>query len=98
MANIVAPSDIADFLTDAAWALTGTKYEIIGNRNTKHENKSWVNWDYKIGDKVLLCKEDILHKSESTCHWDPLTKSRVHTNGTIRVQRRTNQNDYTLGE
>ncbi len=59
------------------------------DHNTKCENKSCVDWDYKIGDKVLLCKEGILHKSESKLHRDPWTISTVHMKWTIRVQRRT---------
>ena len=39
--------------------------------NTQHENKSRVEWDYNIGDKVLLCKEGILRKSESKYYCDP---------------------------
>ncbi len=51
--------------------------------------KSRVDWGYKIGDKVLLCKEGICCKSESRYHHDPWTISTVHTNRTIRVQCKT---------
>ncbi len=42
-----------------------------------------------MGDKVLLRKDGILHKSESEYESDPWTITLVHTNGTIRVQRET---------
>ena len=122
MANTVAPSDIADFLTDAAWAVRSTYHTVLKaspgaaifgrdmlfdipfladwnkigdhrqrqtDRNTERENKSRVDWDYKIGDRVLLRKEGILRKAESKYHKDPWTISTVHTNGTIRVHRGT---------
>jgi hypothetical protein len=53
--------------------------------NTEHENCSLRDWDYKVGDKVLLRKNGILHKSESWYESDPWTITSVHTNGTIRV-------------
>jgi hypothetical protein len=36
-------------------------------------NKTHVEWDYKFGDKLLVKKDDILHKSESLNGSDPLT-------------------------
>ncbi len=26
--------------------------------NTEWENKSWINYDYKVGDKVLMWRDD----------------------------------------
>ena len=119
MADTVAPSDILDFLTDAAWAVRSTYHMVLKaspgaaifgrymlfdipfladwnkigdyrqhqtNCNTQCENKSCMDWDYKIGDKVLLHKEGILRKSDSKYLHDPWTISTVHTYGTIRVQ------------
>lgn len=61
----------------------------MSNRSqTQCENKSLVNWDYKIGDNILLCKQGILWKSETKCHCDPWTISTLYMNGTIRVQHR----------
>ena len=55
--------------------------------NTQRENKARIDFDYKVGGKVLLWKEGILRKSESRYDSDPWTITTVHTNGTIRVQR-----------
>jgi hypothetical protein len=41
------------------------------DRNTKHESKPCVDWDYKVGDKVLLKKEGILHKAQSRYDGNP---------------------------
>ena len=121
-AKTVVPSDISNFLTDAAWSICSTYHTVlkaspgaaifgrdmlfdipfladwnkIGKHrqlqtdcNTQCENNSRLDWDYKVGDKVLLRKDGILRKSESKYHRDPWTISTVHTNGTIRVQRGT---------
>jgi hypothetical protein len=86
MADTGSESDIADFLTIAAWAIRSTYHTVLkaspgaaifgrdmlfdipfiadwnkigDNRqcqtdcNTRHENKTCVDWDHKVGDKVL---------------------------------------------
>ena len=52
----------------------------------QHENKTHVDWDYTVDDKVLLRKDGILHKTQSKCESDPQTITLVHTDGIIRVQ------------
>ena len=122
MADTVSESDIADFLTNAAWAVRSTYHTVLKaspgaaifgrdmlfdipfiadwnkigdyrqrqtDRNTRRENKTRVDWDYKVGDKVLVRKDGILRKTESKYDGDPWTITSVHTNGTIRVQRGT---------
>ena len=122
MADTAAPGDIADFLSDAAWAVRSTYHTVLKaspgaaifgrdmlfdvtfladwnkvgdyrqrqtDRNTERENTTCVDWDYAVGDKVLVRKEGILRKSESKYEKDPWTVSQVHTNGTIRIQRGT---------
>ena len=80
-----------DTLFDIPFLAHWNKKEIICNAKliATPNMKSCMDWDYKIDDKVLLCKKGILHKSESKYHRDPCTISTVHTNGTIRVQHRT---------
>ncbi len=118
MADTASDSDIADFLTNATWAICSTYHMVLkaspgaarfgrdmlfdipfiadwkkeGYRqcqtdcNTKCENKTHVDWEYKVGDKVLVKKDGILCKAESKYDNDPWTIMSVHTNGTIRVQ------------
>ena len=54
--------------------------------NTTRENNSRIDYDYKIGGKVLVLKGGILHKTESWYDSEPWTITSVHTNGTIRVE------------
>jgi len=55
-------------------------------RSNKRENGSRVNYDYKVGDKILIRKNGILRKAESIWRKDPWTITTVHTNETIRIQ------------
>ena len=73
------------FLAD--WNKIGDYRQRQTDLNTDRENRTRKDWDYKVGDKVLLRKDGILRKSESRYERDPWTITSVHTNGTIRVQR-----------
>jgi hypothetical protein len=75
------------FLAD--WNKIGDHMQHQTDINTEHENCSCHDWGYKVGDKVLLRKDDILYKSESWYECNPWTITSVHMNGTIRVQCRT---------
>jgi hypothetical protein len=75
------------FLAD--WNKIGDHRQHQTDLNTKCENRSCRDWDYKVGDKVLLRKDGILRKSENRYECNPWTIKSVHTNGTIRVQRGT---------
>ena len=59
------------FLAD--WNKVGDYRQRQTNRNTERENKTRVDWDYAVGDKVLVRKEGILRKSESKYEKDPWT-------------------------
>ena len=72
------------FLAD--WNEIGKHRQLQTDCNAQCENKSCLDWDYKVGDKVSLQKDGILRKSESKYHHDPWTISTIHTNDTIRVQ------------
>ncbi len=49
----------------ANWNKIGEHRHHQTDFNTEHENCSRHDWDYKVGDKVLLRKGGILRKSES---------------------------------
>jgi hypothetical protein len=75
------------FLAD--WYKIGEHRQLLTdrNRNNERENKRRIDYDYKVGDKVLVIKDGIvLRKSESKFGKEPWTITTVHTNGTIRVQ------------
>jgi hypothetical protein len=54
--------------------------------SNKRENNKRVDYDYKVGDKILIRKEGILRKAESIWKKEPWTITTAHTNGTIRIQ------------
>jgi hypothetical protein len=60
------------------------------------ENCSCCDWDYKVGDQVLLREDGILRKSQSQHESDPWTITLVHTNGTIRVQCRIKSEQFNI--
>ena len=73
----------------ADWSKIGDYRQCQTDLNTARENKHHVDYDYKVGDKVLIWKDGILHKSESRYDSEQWTITSVHTNGTIRVERGT---------
>jgi hypothetical protein len=52
------------------------------------EHEKQMDYDYKVGNKILVRKDGILRKTEFRRHNKPWTIVSVHTNGTIRVQHR----------
>jgi hypothetical protein len=73
----------------ADWNKSGDYRQHQTNLNTACKNSKQVDYDYKVGNKVLLTQEGILHKAESPYSKQPWTITTVHTNGTIRIQRGT---------
>ena len=47
------------------------------------KNKECIDYDYKVGGKVLILKDGILCKAENPKQKEPWTITIVHTNGTI---------------
>ena len=73
------------FLAD--WKKIGDYRQRQTDLNNMRENEKRLDYDYKVGDKILVRKDGILRKAESRWHNEPWTIVSVHTNGTIRVQR-----------
>jgi hypothetical protein len=48
--------------------------------------KKCVNYDYKVGDKILIREDVILCKAKFRWIKKPWTITTVHTNGTIRIK------------
>ena len=70
----------------ADWKQIGEYRQSQTDRSNTHENNKWVDYDYKVGDKILIRKDGILRKAESIWKKEPWTITTVHTNGTIRIQ------------
>ncbi len=79
-----------DILFIANWNKIGDYRQRHTDLNTARENSKQVNYDYKVGNKFLLTEEGILHKAERPYCKKPWTITTIHTNGTIRIQCRTN--------
>ena len=60
--------------------------QVLVEQNCARENKSQIDFDYAVGQKVLLIKDGILRKAEDK-HKGPYVITQVHTNGTVRIQR-----------
>jgi hypothetical protein len=72
----------------ADWQKIGERRQILTDLNNACENEDRINYDYKVGQKVLLRKEGILCNAGSIWHKRPRLITTVHTNGTITVQCR----------
>jgi hypothetical protein len=72
----------------ADWHKIGEHRQQLTDLNNARENKGRIDYDYKVGQKVLVQKEGILRKYESIWHRKPWLITSVHTNGTITVQCR----------
>ena len=73
----------------ADWHKIGDRRQLLTDRGNQRENAKRIDYDYKVGDKVLVMNEGILRKAESAYGKEPWTITTVHTNGTIRIQRGT---------
>jgi hypothetical protein len=74
----------------ADWKKIGEHRQRLTDLNTAHENEGSIDYDYKVGQKILVRNEGILCKAQSIQQNDPWTITTVHTNGTIRIQYRNN--------
>ncbi len=80
----------------ADWHKIGEQRQSLTNHGNQHENAKCIDYDYKVGDKVLLINEGILCKAESACGKEPWTITTFHTNGTIRIQRGTKMEQLSI--
>jgi hypothetical protein len=70
----------------ADWQKIGEHRQQLTDLSNARENEGRIDYDYKVGQKVLLRKEGILRNAESRWHKKPSLITSVHTNGTIMVQ------------
>ncbi len=73
------------FITD--WQKIGEHRQQLTDLKNAHENEGRIDYDYRIGQKVLLQNVGIFCNTESIWHRKPWLITSVHTNGTITVQR-----------
>ncbi len=75
-----------DILFIADWQKIGEYRQQLTDLNNARENGGRIDYDYKVGQKVLLWKEGILCNAESRWDKKPWLITTIHTNGTITVQ------------
>jgi hypothetical protein len=85
-AAIIGRDMLFDIPLIADWQKIGEHRQRLTDLNNARENEGRIDYDYKVGQKVLLWKEGILRNAESRWHENPLLITSVHTNGTITVQ------------
>jgi hypothetical protein len=95
-AAIFGRTMLFDILSMADWHKIGEQRQSLTNRGNQRKNDKHIDYNYKIGDKVLLINEGILCKEESAYGKEPWTITTVHTNGTIRIQRRTRTEQLSI--
>jgi hypothetical protein len=69
----------------ADWRKIGERRQSLTDRGNQRENTKCIDYNNKVGDKVLVINKDILHKAESAYGQEPWTITTVHTNGTVRI-------------
>jgi hypothetical protein len=80
---------LLDILFVADWCKIGEQRRSLTNCGNQRENTKQIDYDYKVGDNILVINEGILYKAESAYGKEPWTITTVHTNGAIRIQRGT---------
>jgi hypothetical protein len=85
-AAILGRDMLFDIPFEADWHKIGEQRQSLTNRGNQRKNAKRIDYDYKVGDKVLLINEGILRKAKSEYGKEPWTITTVHTNGTIRIQ------------
>jgi hypothetical protein len=70
----------------ADWKKIREHRQELTDLNTAHENEGRIDYDYKVGQKILVQNKGILRKAQSIWQKDPWTIMTVYTNGTIMFQ------------
>ena len=85
-----------DILFVADWHKIGERRQSLTDCDNQRKNAKRIDYDYKVGDKVLLINEGILRKAESAYGKEAWTITTVHMNGTIRIQRGTRMEQLSI--
>jgi hypothetical protein len=64
----------------AGWKKIGEHGQKLTDLNTACENKGRIDYDYKVGQRILVRNNGILCKAQSIWQKDPWTITTVHMN------------------
>ncbi len=79
-AAIFGQDMLFDILFIADWKKIGEHRQRLTDLNTTRENEGRIDYDYKVGQKILVLNKGILRKAQSIWQKDPWTITTVHTN------------------
>jgi hypothetical protein len=82
----------------ADWHKIGDQWQLLTNRGNQRENAKRIDYNYKVGDKVLVINEGILRKAESAYGKEPWTITTVHTNELSGFNAEQKLNSLVSGE
>jgi hypothetical protein len=85
-----------DFPSVTDWHNIREQRQSLTNRGNQQENLKQIDYNYRVGDKVLVINKGILSKAESAYGKEPWTITTVHMNGTIRIQRGTKMEQLSI--
>ena len=68
------------------WKELSLRKQTLVDKANLRENKSRVDYDYKVGDLVYVTKDGIMRKLEVP-KLGPFAITDIFTNGTVRIQR-----------
>jgi hypothetical protein len=88
-AAIFGQDMIFDIPFMADWCKIRERRQSLTDHGNQRENAKCIDYDYKVGDKVLVINKGILRKIAYAYGKKTWTITTVHTNGTIRIQCRT---------
>jgi hypothetical protein len=69
----------------AVWKKIGEHRQRLTDLNTAREKKSRIDYDYKVGQKILVRNKGILRKAQSIWQKDPWKITTIHMNGRIMI-------------
>ena len=71
----------------ADWTAIGQRRQLIIDQKNVEENKTRFDFDYLVGQQVLLEQDGKKLRKGQVKYLGPYIITSVHTNGTIRIQR-----------
>ena len=72
----------------ADWTAIGQRRQISVDKDNACKNARRIDFDYAVGHEVMIRKVGHIRKAEDK-YLGPFTVTQLHTNGIIRIQRRT---------
>jgi hypothetical protein len=82
----------------ADWRKIKERRQSLTNHGNQRKNAKRIDYNYKVGDEVLVINKGILRKAESAYGKEPWTITTVHTNGTSGFNAEPKRNNLVSRE